>query len=621
MAGTNVPQVVFGPNGFQAPLAPAVLAGVQADINGAFQKTLNYQLTTPQGQLASSWSADIVNANSIFVYYTQQVDPAYASGRMQDAIARIYDLERDPAEPTVLQIACNGAQGVVIPIGATIVDTSGNLYSCTGAGTIPSGGSITLSFACTVPGPVAVPAGDAVSIYQSIPQWDSVSVVSGVLGVNVESRAQFEARRQDSVAGNSFGAIGSILGAVAKVPGVIDFYGFNNNTAGSVTVGGVTIGAYSIYICVAGGAVQNIANAIFSKKGAGAPMTGTTIVTVYDDNPLYAQPIAYTIKFQIPTPLQVLFKVLIVSGPLVPSNAAELIQNALIAAFTGSALSASFTGSISGTVLTVSAIASGALAIGQIIEDTSGAIAGGTTITGFGSGSGGLGTYTVAPSQTVASEAMTATAPATGLTIPRARIGSTLYAAQYVAPINALGAWAQVAQIQIGSANTPDAVVVGNIVGSTLTVTAVTSGTLEVGQNITDPLGLIATGTVITAFGTGSGGTGTYTINQPQTVAGATFTGTGSGTNLTVTGVTGSIGIGDVISGTGVPGGTTILSQTSGPPGGAGIYVTSGATTASSSAITANSPINSASADQTLVVVQANQEPQLAASNIAVSTT
>jgi hypothetical protein len=68
-----------------------------------------------------------------------------------------------------------------------------------------------------------------------------------------------------------------------------------------------------------------------------------------------------------------------------------------------------------------------------------------------------------------------------------------------------------------------------------------------------------------------------------------TFTGTGSGTNLTVTGVSGKILAGDAISGTGVTSGTTIVSQTSGTPGGAGVYVTSMATTSSGATISGGS--------------------------------
>lgn len=67
---------------------------------------------------------------------------------------------------------------------------------------------------------------------------------------------------------------------------------------------------------------------------------------------------------------------------------------------------------------------------------------------------------------------------------------------------------------------------------------------------------------------------------------GASFTATGSGTNLTTTSVTGYIRPGATISGTGVTAGTTIASQTSGTVGGAGVYVTSAATTSSGASLT-----------------------------------
>lgn len=616
--GTSVPSIQFTSVGFLAPAPAAVLAGVQLDIDAAFGRSLNYGLTTPQGQLASSWGASIVNANSIFVYFAQQIDPAYTSGRWQDAIGRIYGLKRQPALPTSLVVACGGAQFVAIPLGQLVKDPAGNLYQCVQAGAIPAGGSINLAFAAVTPGPTAVP--QTVSIVQNISGWDTATVVTGAAGRNAESRSAFATRMTDSVAGNSFGAIGSIIGAVAAVPGVLDYYGYNNNTSGSVTVGGVLIPAYSIYVAAAGGAPADVAAAIFSKKGPGAPMAGNTVVTVYDSNPLYASPIPYQITYDIPAALQVLFKVVIVSGPTVPSTAAQQVQSALLAAFTGEALAASFTGSVAGTILTVSAVASGTLAVGQVVSDLTGNLDAATVITALGSGVGGVGTYSVSPSQTVASEPMTSESIPT-TSIPKARIASLIYAIQYIPAIAALGPWARVASIQVGSANAPDAVVVGRISGNTLTVVSVTSGAVVVGDALSDPANLILNGTYVTAFNTGTGGAGTYTVNNPQNV-GATFVGNGAGTNLTVTGAAGGpIAAGDVLVGTGIPGGTTIVSQTSGTPGGNGVYVTSGATTASAATCSANKVISAASADQPSVQVSANQVPQLLPSNILVSTT
>lgn len=64
-----------------------------------------------------------------------------------------------------------------------------------------------------------------------------------------------------------------------------------------------------------------------------------------------------------------------------------------------------FTASISGTVMTVSAVADGTLAAG--FEFTGSGVSTNTVITSLGTGVGGTGTYNVSPSQTVASTAMT----------------------------------------------------------------------------------------------------------------------------------------------------------------------------------------------------------------------
>jgi len=71
---------------------------------------------------------------------------------------------------------------------------------------------------------------------------------------------------------------------------------------------------------------------------------------------------------------------------------------------------------------------------------------------------------------------------------------------------------------------TTAAEVTGSITTTTLDVTAVTSGTLDVGQTISGT-GVTA-GTKIVAFGTGSGGIGTYTVDISQTVASTTINAT-----------------------------------------------------------------------------------------------
>ena len=440
MVATSVPSVSWTDVGFVAPSGPAILAGVQADINAAFGKTLNYQLTTPQGQLSMSWAALVENVDSLFVYYTNQVDPAYATGRMQDAIARIYFIQRLPAEPTTLQVQCNGALGAVLPEGSTIIDPDGNIYASTTAATIPSAGFVTVPFAAVVPGPTAVP--EECSIYQTVSGWDSVVILSGTVGTNTETRSQFEARRQQMVAKNSVSMVNSILGAVLEVDNVLDAYVTENDQSVPAVVGGVQLAANSIFVAVVGGDPDEIAHAIWSKKSPGCAYNGNTAVIVVDDSAGYSPPFpSYTIRYENPAPLPFLFAVVITDGPLVPADAETQIQNAIIAAFNGtdggararigatvyasrfvgavyalgdwveieSLLIGSnnnpdsvFQGSIAGTTLTVATIASGVLAPEQTITDDAGDIIVGTTIVSQLSGpTGGLGTYEVSAEQTV----------------------------------------------------------------------------------------------------------------------------------------------------------------------------------------------------------------------------
>jgi uncharacterized phage protein gp47/JayE len=334
---TNVPDLTFTATGFVAPTESAILSGVQQDQMAALGAGLTTGLSTPQGQLAQSQAAIIGNKNNQLLAVFNGVDPAFASGRMQDAIGRIWYLKRLPAQPTVVSATCYGRTGTVIPVNAQAVDQGGNIYYCATSGTIPAGGSIVLPFACAIVGPTACPIGFLNGIYKAIPGWDSINnLVAGVAGALVESRYAFEARRQQSVANNAQGSSAAILAAVLGLPGVLDAYVIDNPTSSPSSVGGQTIGANSVYCAAYGGSAAAIAKAIWTKKGTGAGTTGNTAVTVYDDGSGYQAPLpSYVINFEIPTPTPILFAISMQNNTGVPPNATTLIQSAVMASFVG----------------------------------------------------------------------------------------------------------------------------------------------------------------------------------------------------------------------------------------------------------------------------------------------
>lgn len=95
--------------------------------------------------------------------------------------------------------------------------------------------------------------------------------------------------------------------------------------------------------------------------------------------------------------------------------------------------------------------------------------------------------------------------------------------------------------------------VTGSIDTTTLTVTAVGSGTLTVGQTLSGS-GVTA-GTKITDLGTGTGGTGTYTVDTSQTASSTTITATAAAATAWSTN-TGNGAMGAITVSTGVKAGT-----------------------------------------------------------------
>lgn len=226
---TNVPSLTLTPAGFVAVPEQDIFDGCLADIQSAFGGDLSEGLNTPQGQLATSMAAIVGDNNATFLDLMAGVDPATSSGRMQDGIARIYFIERNPAEPTVVTATCRGKTGTTIPVNAKAADQAGRLYLCTQAGTIDGSGAINLTFACATTGPIACPVGYLSQIYQAIPGWDSITNASaGVEGSDVETPQEFEYRRAQSVALNANSTTAAVRAAVLAVPGVLDAFAMEN---------------------------------------------------------------------------------------------------------------------------------------------------------------------------------------------------------------------------------------------------------------------------------------------------------------------------------------------------------------------------------------------------------
>lgn len=103
-----------------------------------------------------------------------------------------------------------------------------------------------------------------------------------------------------------------------------------------------------------------------------------------------------------------------------------------------------------------------------------------------------------------------------------------------------------------------------------LNVTAVLRGLLVIGSVVTG--GGLAGGSAVTAIITGTGGVGRYTLSgAAQSSVSGTKLSSNSTLNVTAVG-SGVLGVGSLLSGSGVTAGTTITSQLTGTTGGIGTY-------------------------------------------------
>jgi len=512
MTTTNVPAVSLGPNGYIAPSESAILTGVSEDINTAFGGGLNFGTTTagtvapPQVQLSVTETAIIGNTNALLLSIFNGIDPAYAAGRMQDAIGRIYFMTRIPASSTVVQCTCTGLPGTVIAVNALAVDAAGNVYSCTESGTIPSGGSIVLPFANNVQGPIACPANTLTTIYQSINGWDTINNVSaGVEGNNVESRYQFEQRRINSVAANSLNTTQSTLGAVLAVPNVVGAYVQDNFNKYPIAVNPASTVTASI-----SGTSMTVSAVLTGTVAIGQTVSGPGVSAGTTITAGSSSPYTVSVSQTVASATLQLGGVQINANTMYVSVAGGLSSSIATAIFNKKPPGCGLQGNTSQTVYDASApYAPPGIAYTIQYEnppDTNvylnvGILPSSSVPANAGS-----------QIQTAIMNAFTGNDG--GL---RSQMGTLILSSRFNPGIYALGEWAQITSLTMGTDAAPAFAITASISGITLTVT-VTAGTLAANQ-VLSGVGLVV-GTAIVAQLTGSAGsTGTYQITQSQTVS------------------------------------------------------------------------------------------------------
>lgn len=330
--------IIFNPDtGLTVESAADVLTTIEKEWENAFigngLPPLDVDPATPAGQLIASEAALVQAKDSEILYLANMFNPLTSEGRWQEALGKIYFLQRKTAESTVVTCTCSGLYNTVISAGSIVQNTDGYQLRSLDAATIPASGTIDIEFEVTETGPISIAAGTVTKIITVIPGWDTVTnAAAGVLGRDEETQTEFETRRYNSVAMNAHGSVSAIQGAIANVDGVLDCKVLENSTDTTMTILGVNVDPHSICACVFGGDGTEIAEAIYRKKDAGCGTTGSTTVAYTDPDFNNA---TYTYKILRPIVVDVKMAVTIKNTGSTPASIADDIKAALIADFYG----------------------------------------------------------------------------------------------------------------------------------------------------------------------------------------------------------------------------------------------------------------------------------------------
>lgn len=280
----------FDPNtGISIPDTATLREQIATDVSNAFtingQAPLTTEPSTPGGQITDIITAQVESVYAQLAAIVNQISPSTAEGRMQDALCKLYFITRKYAEPTLVTCQLTGIAGTVVPYGVQVKSTGGYTLVNTEQAVIGANGTTESIFRVSEWGAISIPAHTVTQIVTTIAGWDTVdNAAAGVLGRDVETQAELENRRMQSVAKNSMGTVAAISGALWSLPGVLDCQVLENYTNEDKQELGLTLPPHSVTCCVYGGSDDDIAEVLYSKRGAGCATGGTHQVQYTEKN-------------------------------------------------------------------------------------------------------------------------------------------------------------------------------------------------------------------------------------------------------------------------------------------------------------------------------------------------
>lgn len=262
-------------------------------VAGIYGEDVNVESNSPDGQLIGIFAQAGIDVRELLEKVNSNFDPDQAEGVILDQRAAINGIKRSEGTFTYTPITVVSSKAVSL-IGLddeateiepdidglfTISDDAGTQYYLLDSVGIGSAGSQSLTFRAAELGKVETTANTITNIetvtdgITSVNNPDSATTI----GKDEESDAEFKKRRRASTSKSSQGYIDAMYAELSDLENITSVLIEDNDTDSTDAYG---TAPHTIWVIVEGGDDNEIAEAIYRKKGGGCGMRGEEEVDV-----------------------------------------------------------------------------------------------------------------------------------------------------------------------------------------------------------------------------------------------------------------------------------------------------------------------------------------------------
>jgi len=271
--------VTIDSNGASAPTYDVILDTLKTKMRGIFGDDIYLENDSKDGQILGVFAAAINDLNSSTIGVFNSYSPTTSQGTGLSRNVKINGISRIESTNSTVDLLLNGIAGTIINNGS--VTDGVNQWNLPVEVIIPSSGQIIVTATCGTSGAITASVNTITTIGTPTLGWQSVTnPTAASIGQTEETDPQLKARQKISTALPAKTLISAMRGALAQVAGVADVEVYENDTGVFDSNG---LPPHSVCAVVDGGADENIAQVIYTRKTEGCSSYGATSVTAYDE--------------------------------------------------------------------------------------------------------------------------------------------------------------------------------------------------------------------------------------------------------------------------------------------------------------------------------------------------